>query len=162
MVLEINEVYPTSNKLFIGESKLSLISEISQPKINDLLDIWNNLQKDSFLIAQKTTIHNFLDVLTPSNKEGYFNYFAGAEVDTYIDGYEKWTMPSGKYLVCYYEADTFEKLVSKALYQASGYFYDTWLPAHKIETEPFIVQKYSNPNNDIHYIELWAKVKTDV
>ena len=44
MVLEINEEAIESDKYFIGKSKLALIKDLNQPKINNFLDLWQNLK----------------------------------------------------------------------------------------------------------------------
>lgn len=61
--------------------------------------------------------------------------------------------------MCSYEAENFEILVSEALYKASRYLYDVWLPKRGMIPEPILMQKYFRPEQDDCCIELWAKIK---
>lgn len=100
-----------------------------------------------------------MDILTPGIDPEYFDYFVGTEKREKDHGPEERTMPGGRYIVCSYEAEDFEALVSEALYKASGYLYDVWLPNKELIPEPILVQKYFRPMQDDCYIELWAKIQ---
>lgn len=151
MVLEINEKTIAEDKFFIGKSKLALIKDLNHPKINNFIDLWQDLKLNEGQVG--------VDILTLSNQPEYFNYFVGIEENTAIDGYETRVMPKGDYIVCSYEAENFDILVNEALYKASRYLYDTWLPSHGLTPDSLLIQKYFNPFEENCFIELWAKLK---
>ena len=151
MVLEINDEAIESDKYFIGKSKLALIKDLNQPKINNFLDLWQNLKLNKDQIG--------VDILTLSDQPEYFDYFVGVESNNYREDYEIRVMPKGKYIVCSYEAEHFDELVNEALYKASHYLFDTWLPNHDLTPDSLLVQKYFNPFDENCFIELWAKLK---
>lgn len=151
MVIEINKKTINSDKYFIGKSKLALIKDLNQPKINNLLDLWQDLKLDKNQVG--------VDILTLSDQPEYFNYFVGVELKNPREDYEIRVMPKGNYIVCSYEAENFDLLVNEALYKASRYLFDTWLPNHDLIPDSLLVQKYFNPFEENCFIELWAKLK---
>lgn len=159
MVLEIHKRSVIDEGLFIGKSMLANTIEIAQPKINPLIDIWREIEKDENLLPYIMRDKGGIDVLTQGSEADKFQYFVGLQANEEVDGYESWLMPKGNYIVCEYEAENFDKLVSEALYKASSYVFEVWLPTHNIQTEGFLVQKYFNPRSESCYIELWVKIK---
>lgn len=101
-----------------------------------------------------------VDILTLSDDPALFNYFVGIEIDRPSIDCEQRIIPSGKYVVCSYEAENFESLVNEALYKASRYLYEVWFVEHRLEPDDLLVQKYYNPYQENCYIELWAKVRS--
>ena len=153
MVLEISRRLVEQDIVFTGQSKLAKAEELGQPKVNMLADLWDTVARD--LPANAIGA----DILTLSDRPGYFNYFVGIEDIWGTGGSETRTMPAGTYIVCRYTAETFELLVDEALYKASRYLYDVWLPAHSLIPENILIQKYFRPFEKDSCIELWAKVK---
>ncbi len=95
----------------------------------------------------------------PCPDPGYFNYFAGARAGTEAAaGYREWKLPEGEYIGCSFEAENFEALVMDALYKAQQYFYGTWIPKHKLQTEPFCAERYADHSPETGSMEIWAKV----
>lgn len=150
MVLEVREERVEQDITFIGNSKISLIDQIGESKPNDLVELWKQLPKGNHQVG--------VDILTLSSVQGYFDYFVGVEGKQKPE-YQTRTMPKGKYIVCRYEAENFTTLVSEALYKASGYLYDVWLPKHQYTPDTILIQKYFHPFKENCYIELWAKIK---
>ena len=70
------------------------------------------------------------------------------------------TLDQGEYIVCQIEADSFENLVTNALYQANNYLFRTWLPKHEITSLPFAAEKYFLDNEEDLCMELWVKVSS--
>ena len=100
-----------------------------------------------------------IGVSYPCPDPGYFNYFAGARAGTEASaGYREWKLPEGEYIVCSFEAENFEALVMDALYKAQQYFYGTWIPKHKLQTEPFCAERYADHSPETGSMEIWAKV----
>ena len=153
MVLEISERHLDEDVKFSGNSRTASVQELGAPKVNMLVGLWDSLKMD------ETERSVGVDILTLCEDPGYFNYFVGVESTSEDDHRETRIMPKGKYIVCTYEAENFDLLVNEALYKASRYMYDIWLPNHRLEPEDILIQKYYNPFRKDCYIELWAKVK---
>lgn len=118
------------------------------------------------LHGEKETEEIFLDFseeigVTLPGSEDYYRYFAGAKVAKQIrdEKYCNWEMVPGEYIVCNFEAENFDNLVTDALYKAQQYLFSTWLPRHQIETEMFCVEMYETHTPETTQMELWVKVK---
>ena len=134
-----------------GRSRTASVKELGEPKINMLTELWKQLPDDPD--------REYADILTPDGDPEYFDYFVGTEKRENDRGPEERIMPKGRYIVCSYDAEDFETLVSEALYKASRYLYDVWLPEKGIIPEPVLMQKYFRPMQNDCYIELWAKIQ---
>lgn len=101
-----------------------------------------------------------IGVTHPCADEGYFLYFAGAKADTDAipTGFTSLELPAGEYIVCTFEAETFEALVMDALYKAQQYLFGTWLPGHNLQTEPFCAERYASHTPQTTSMEIWLKV----
>lgn len=99
---------------------------------------------------------------SPNPKTDSFMYFTGGEIEKkdvpLDDNMTIFTLDVGEYIVCRIEADSFENLVSNALYQANNYLYGTWLPKHKLASLPFAAEKYFMENEEEPCMELWVKL----
>lgn len=88
-----------------------------------------------------------------------FSYFAGGLAKTIPEnlsgGFIHHELPAGEYIVCSIEAESFEELVTAALYQAQKYLFDTWLPKHKLSTQPFSAEKYDIGAQETNHMEIW-------
>lgn len=157
MVLEIHKKRIEEEELLIGKSTISKTSEISQPKVNTMVLLWDDLEKQIEIMKKDAKIGVGVDVLWSHENPDCFNYFVGVEADQEVVGYDKWTIPQGNYIVCTYEAENFQALVDEALYKASRYLFDVWVPNQNITVDNFLIQKYYNPKEENCYIELWVK-----
>lgn len=153
MVLEIEEHDLNHDILFAGKSKKASVKDLGEAKVNYLVELWKDLKYDERQIG--------VDILTPDMSPEYFHYFVGVEVIQNDEAKEMRIMPKGKYMVCRYEAENFEQLVNDALYKASQYLYDVWLPHHHLQPDALLIQKYFHPFSKNCYIELWAKLKEE-
>lgn len=151
MVLEINEKQVCNDRIFYGNSKMAKVDELGEPKINNIVSLYQELDVQDAVVV---------DILTLSDDPALFNYFVGIEIDRPSIDCEQRIIPSGKYVVCSYEAENFESLVNEALYKASRYLYEVWFVEHRLEPDDLLVQKYYNPYQENCYIELWAKVRS--
>lgn len=104
-----------------------------------------------------------IGVSYPVPKKAISTIFAGAKVltETVPEGFQSWTLPEGEYLVCSFEAENFDALVLDALYKANQYLFNTWLPNHKLTTEPFCAERYASHAAQTASMEIWLKLKTD-
>ena len=98
------------------------------------------------------------------NRDGTFSYFVGgsaipntsasASTMTY-DDLVTWELPAAEYIVCSFEAESFEELVTSALGKSMNYLFGTWLPKHKLSTQAFSAEKYVDVHSEICKMELW-------
>jgi AraC family transcriptional regulator len=90
--------------------------------------------------------------------KGYFTYFAGKEImpDGSHDDFLSMQLPAGEYVVCGFEAENFDELVTNIMYKA-GSFASGWLKKHSIACENYMPEMYF-PNTDVAYMEMWYPV----
>jgi AraC family transcriptional regulator len=88
--------------------------------------------------------------------EGYFTYFAGAEVAQGTKGprFAAWELPAREYIVCGFEAENFEQLVTVALNKAVKYS-GLWLEKHDLIMDVYSPELYYDSSPDSTYMELW-------
>jgi AraC family transcriptional regulator len=91
--------------------------------------------------------------------EGSFTYFAGAEVAQGAEGdrFVRWELPTREYVVCGFEAEDFERLVTVALNKAVKYS-GLWLEKHGMKMEAYSPEMYYDSSPDGTYMELWMPV----
>lgn len=156
MVLEIHRVVCKDAIWFSGYLKEEDQTKIAQPKENTLVELWNRLEQDALL--QAAAMDEGDDILTPSQSPGIFTYMAAVQTENPVQGYASFQMPPGTYVMCEYEAESFEILVQEALYKASAYLFEVWLPSHGYESDAFLVQRYIHPKQEACKIQLWVRV----
>lgn len=88
--------------------------------------------------------------------EGYFTYFCGSETDhTRCDGqFIAYQLPAREYIVCSFEAESREQLITTALNKAVKYC-GLWLQNHRLKMELYSPEIYYPAKKDISYMELW-------
>ncbi|GAA0800091.1 helix-turn-helix domain-containing protein [Faecalicatena orotica] len=91
--------------------------------------------------------------------EGYFTYFAGSEVEQGAEAshFVKWELPAREYVVCGFEAENFEQLVTVAINKAVKYC-RLWLEKHGLTMDEYSPEMYYNSLPDAVYMELWMPV----
>ena len=92
--------------------------------------------------------------------EGYSTYFAGTEVkpDTKDLRFDNWQLPVREYVVCGFEAESFEILVGSALGKAMKYT-RFWLKSHGLIMDGFTSEMYYYNSSKIAYMEMWIPFK---
>lgn len=93
------------------------------------------------------------------DNDGTFNYFAGALAcnnATVSNGFTAWQLHAGEYVVCRFEAENFAELRTAALDKALKYLFETWLPGHNLNTQPFSAEKYTGITPDSASMEIWV------
>lgn len=118
--------------------------------------LWDRLEQDDVL--QHAALDEGNDILTPSQTPGAFTYMAAVHTAEPVKGYTAFEMPVGTYAVCEYEAESFEDLVQKALYKASAYLFEVWLPRHGYACDAFLIQRYIRPKQEDCRLQLWVKI----
>lgn len=156
MVLEIQRRVQKEPLWFSGYTKEDESAKIAQPKENTLVALWDRLEQDDVL--QHAALDEGNDILTPSQTPGAFTYMAAVHTAEPVKGYTAFEMPVGTYAVCEYEAESFENLVQKALYKASAYLFEVWLPRHGYACDAFLIQRYIRPKQEDCRLQLWVKI----
>ncbi|WP_035303316.1 helix-turn-helix domain-containing protein [Clostridium sp. HGF2] len=156
MVLEIQRRVQKEPLWFSGYTKEDESAKIAQPKENTLVALWDRLEQDDVL--QHAALDEGNDILMPSQTPGAFTYMAAVHTAEPVKGYTAFEMPVGTYAVCEYEAESFEDLVQKALYKASAYLFEVWLPRHGYALDAFLIQRYIRPKQEDCRLQLWVKI----
>ncbi len=88
--------------------------------------------------------------------KGSFTYFAGAEVAANAENpnFSKWELPAREYIVCGFEAENFEQLVTAALNKAVKYS-GQWLSQHGMTMDAYSPEVYYDSSPEGSYMEIW-------
>ena len=91
--------------------------------------------------------------------EGFTSYFAGAEAaDTAMRSgpvYDHWLLPARDYIICGFEAESFEDLAPCALGKAMK-FTRLWLRHHALTADGFFPEMYYPGMSGSPYLEIWV------
>lgn len=121
-------------------------------------EIWRRFHQRKHSIPRKPGGRELGVAYMGDAPEGRFTYFAGAEVEAgaQCEAFETWVLPAREYIVCGFEAETFEALVTTALNKALAYA-GLWLESHGMTQDAFSAEMYdgNTPEPGITYMELW-------
>lgn len=98
---------------------------------------------------------SYFDEKTP---QGCFKYFVGAETECLDTDHEVFELPSREYIVCTFEAETFDELVTTALNKAIQ-FTTSWMVTHEYTMDVFAPEIYASDNDSM--MELWYPYKVN-
>lgn len=164
IVLEISRKKIDIPELYIGFSATVSVSQQTPLGETTGIDVpgllWDKFhnQKDGI----KGLVPNGIEFAVSSmgeNEDGTFTYFAGASAilgATAYNDFVTWELPAAEYIVCSFEAESFEELTTSALGKSMNYLFGTWLPKHNLSTQPFSAEKYINVNPEMCKMELWV------
>lgn len=157
IVLEVTRRKLLLSRNFVGLSTETKFS--NNPSIDFLAELWHKFHGKKSQVFNLKKGGNEIGVGSPSKKEGYLQYFVGAEIDSakIQDGFMHFEMSPGNYVVCDFEAEDFQRLTTEALDKAVKYMYGTWLSKNEIKTEPFMVELYLDISSEGTAMELWFK-----
>jgi len=163
IVLEISRKTIDAPELYIGFSAPVLVAEQTPFGETTGIDVpgllWDKFHKQKGEIKGLTT--NGIELAASSfgdNRDGTFTYFVGSSAipsTTAYDDLVTWELPAAEYIVCSFEAESFEELATSALGKSMNYLFGTWLPKHKLTAQPFSAEKYADINSEICKMELW-------
>ena len=163
MVLEINKKTLASPVNFVGVSEYILIdSQLPVGKVTGVDnpgEVWARFEQE---LSKMTATGRNLGVSYIGNApEGYYTYFAGTESgynpENNYDNYQLWQLPAGEYVVCGFEAENFEELVTDSIYKASN-FASAWLARHGLTCGDFQAEMYYKNTSDAAYMEAWYPI----
>lgn len=164
VILEINRRQLSQPIPFIGLDKKMPVQFVDtlgvESGVDPLAALWDDFhcKKTSELLFSEDVAE--IGVAHPSSDEEHYVYFVGARTEEtmHCDGYTNWELPQGEYVVCAFEAESFELLVMDALYKAQRYLLETWLPSHSLQTEAFCAERYESYTPQTLSMELWVKL----
>ncbi|MCL2593333.1 MAG: AraC family transcriptional regulator [Defluviitaleaceae bacterium] len=163
-VLEMNKVALESPINFAGTKRYASIAGLfpngEVTGVDELGEVWRSFVEIENTIPSKKDGRKigvaYHDNAAP---EGYFPYFVGKEVDEILEDFENWALPAGKYLVCRFEAENFEELVSVALNKAFN-FTRKWQNEKGLKMGTFGAEIYYKDTEGTEagyaYMETWA------
>jgi AraC family transcriptional regulator len=126
--------------------------------VDGLSKVWDDFHEGKPSIQGLRNGGDELGVAYGGTKPGYYRYFAGAEAVSgeAPEGYSTWELSEGEYIVCAFEAEGFEQLVTDALYKAQRYVFEIWLPKHNLSCKPFSIERYADHRPDTTGMEIWV------
>ena len=163
IVLEI-----TRRKLETAETYVGLSAQvpISQAPVGEVTGIDVPGQLWDLFHSRKPDIPNLLldgielgASIMDEAADGTFTYFVGGAAKENTSTNEElitWEMPAAEYVVCCFEAESFDELTTSALGKAMNYLFGTWLANRKLTTRPFSAEKYYKASPDAAYMEVWV------
>lgn len=160
IVLEVQRKVLDQPRYFIGLKIQNPIADT--PGVDLLGELWNNFHGIKASMESLKPEGCEAGVSSPGELPGCFTYFAGAEVKKPEEqtGFSNWLMPKGDYVVCCFEAENFYLLTTNALNKARDYMFGTWLPNHKLVSEPFMAELYYKTDPEASYMEIWLKTNS--
>ncbi|MEA5015510.1 MAG: AraC family transcriptional regulator [Candidatus Limiplasma sp.] len=161
IVIEISRHHLSSPQHFIGltvEEPIDQMPGGGEPGVDGLSKVWDGFHAIKPSIQGLKRDGDELGVAYGGTKPGYYRYFGGAEAvsSRAPEGYTSWELPEGEYIVCAFEAEDFEHLVTDALYKAQRYVFEMWLPNHGLSCKPFAAERYANHSSDTTRMEVWV------
>lgn len=124
--------------------------------------IWDEFHRQKSSIMKLLPQGNEAGILYRGEaREGCCTYMAGAEAtgNAPAEGYASHTLPSGEYVVCCFEAESFTELIGSAIFKAST-FMNSWMKNHSLTCGNFAAEMYYDTNPEISYMELWLPLST--
>lgn len=166
IVIEINRKFFDLDVTYIGYTeKLPLEYGAGlgiEPGVDVLGNLWEKVHVYKNQVQTMVIGSEEVGVMLPCFENGFYNYFAGIHAN--INNCEiqnkivQWTQPRGEYIVCSFEAENFNYLVTDALYKAQQYLFNTWLPNHNLRTDEFCLEYYESHTPETTKMELWIKL----
>lgn len=163
IVIEISRKKLLEPEYYVGletKTPIQFIEGLGIKSGIDPLDkFWRNFHERKVNIPGLVNKGYEIGVAYPCMEEGFFVYFAGAQVKSPIilKDFSNWELQKGEYIVCSFETENFESLVMDGLYKAQQYLFNVWLPNHKLFIEPFSVERYESHDKEITSMEIWVK-----
>lgn len=160
IILEIKRNQLEVSRIFAGLKIQNPMGD--NPGIDLLGELWDKLHMIKPSLSNLVPMGQEVGVSSPGESPGNFTYFAGAEVSS-IDEMPMdclaWIMPTGNYIICSFEAESFYLLTTNALNKARDYLFKVWLPNHNIDFELFMAELYYDISPEATKMELWVKLK---
>jgi AraC family transcriptional regulator len=159
IVIEMSRHILSNNQYFIGLTTEEVIEQMpgnGEPGVDGLSKLWDDFHKSKPSIQGLKENGAELGVAFSGTKNGYYRYFGGAEAISNLTPSEftTWELEPGEYIVCSFEGENFEQLVTNALYKAQRYMFEMWLPNHKLACKPFAIERYAKHSPETTSMEV--------
>lgn len=160
LVLEFNRKTLKTPISFLGitgyiplKGQMSLGEETS---IDALDSVWERFHAEKHLIPRIEKGREVGTAFWGDAPEGHFTYFTGAEVPKNVKDsrFVKWELPAREYIVCGFEAENFEQLVTASLNKA-GKYCALWLEKHNLVMDGYSPEIYYDSTPTGNYMEMW-------
>ncbi len=160
IVLEVSRRQLSSPRCFAGltvEEPIQALPGDGEPKADGLGSVWDAFHRMKPNLRGLTKNGDELGVAFEGTNQGCYRYFAGAESSDGLveEGCTSWELPVAAYVVCTFEAEDFEQLVSDALFKAQRYLFEMWLPRHGLSCRPFAAELYQSHSPETTSMEVW-------
>lgn len=161
IVIEISRRSLSFPQYFIGLTTEEPIDQMpggGEVGVDGLSKLWDDFHESKPFIQGLKEGGDELGVAFAGTKPEYYRYFGGAEAfsSKAAERYSTWELSEGEYIVCSFEAEDFEHLVTDALYKAQRYVFEMWLPNHKLSCKPFAIERYTSHNPNTTCMEIWV------
>lgn len=122
-------------------------------------EVWGRFHREKHMIPRIDKGRELGVAYMGDAPEGCFTYFAGAEVEADKEDarFVKWQLPKREYVVCGFEAENFEQLVTVAINKAVKYS-GLWLEKHGLTMDAYAPEMYYDSSPEATYMELWMPV----
>jgi len=164
LVLEINRKSLDKPVIFTGVKKfVSITGQFPNGEttgISEPGEIWRLFGESQ--IPSKTEGRKIGVTYHDTAPEGCFPYFVGVETESANESFKTWTLPAAEYIVCKFEAENADELVSVAMNKAFNYV-RMWQDKKGLKHGNFGAEIYypnkGNPNDEAveyAYMEIWS------
>lgn len=163
LVLELNRKTTRQPVLFMGVTGIIQIE--GQIPVGEATgvdvpgQVWERFHQEKQLIPRIKGGRELGVAYLGDVPEGCFTYFAGAEVAlrTEDSRFVEWELPANDYIVCGFEAENFEQLVTVALNKAIKYC-GFWLEENGLTMDVYSPEMYYDSSPESSYMEVWMPV----
>ena len=154
IVLEVTRISLAKPKYFAGYIANGILEA---PSVDPLEEIWNKVHQTKKDIKGYMLDGNEIGVnLNLAKRTKELKYFAGVETtkEYDYDDLEKYTITKNKYIVCKFEAENFNTLITDTIGKVYQYMY-LWVKNKNVKVEPVAIELYYGSSPESSYMELW-------
>ena len=160
IILEVTRREMLAPRIFVGIAGEVPETELTGGRATGISTagmLWGDFHSQKSDIPHLLPDGGELGVLYAGNaREGCCTYLAGAEAIMCegADGYTRFTLPRGEYVVCRLEAESFAELIDSAVFKAST-FMNVWMKKRGLTCGDFCAEIYGNKGQSENFMELW-------
>jgi len=159
IVLEVTRMYLEKPKYFAGYIATAVLEA---PSVDPLEEVWRKVHQTKKEIKGYMPDGNEIGInLNLAKRTKELKYFAGVETSKeYDDNLEKYTLTNRKYIVCKFEAENFNTLITDTIGKVYKYMY-LWVRNKRVKVEPVAIELYYGSSPNSSYMELWIPLKEE-
>lgn len=153
IVLEVTRYVLENPKYFIGHLVEVPYETIG---IDPLAETWETIHKTKSFFENYKPDGNEIGVNINIGGQKNQKYFAGVETskETQSEQLDNYTLATGKYIICKFEAEDFYTLITETIKKVYTYMH-LWIENKKVTVEPTAIELYYGSTKEISYMELW-------